>query len=178
MLQAEILTSRKRMSAFWWAAHTLCSSGSLPSRLRLATRVGECRLWKIAEALDQGEKPEASGDGSRVLTSSLRHKNPAQKDFGFIPISRNLSTTFGLIRMLVPHRSTATGNAEPLNYRRVWQLLELLRERTPEEISSAVILFAPALTPEMWKALELLRIERRVEDREQAKLTDASLPAA
>jgi len=134
---------------------------------------------KNAEALDQGKKQEALGDGSRVLTSSLRHENPARKVYGFIPISRNLSTSFGLIRMHVsPYKSTATGNAEPLNYRRVWHLLELLRERTPEEISSAVMLFAPALTPEMWKALELLRLERSVEDREQAKSADASLPAA
>ena len=40
------------------------------------------------------------------------------------------------------------------------EFLEQLRRRTPEEIGSAVMLFGPALTPEFWRALELLRMER------------------
>ena len=55
----------------------------------------------------------------------------------------------------------------PLDERRVNHLLELLRKRTPEEIGIAMI-FAPAFTPEMWRALELLRLERSTQLENQA----------
>jgi hypothetical protein len=44
--------------------------------------------------------------------------------------------------------------------RRVAQLLELLRQRTREEITLGVMALAPSFTPEMWRALELLREEQ------------------
>jgi hypothetical protein len=47
-----------------------------------------------------------------------------------------------------------------MDERRVGRLLELLRERTPQEVTLGVMALAPALTPEMWRALELLRAER------------------
>jgi hypothetical protein len=55
-----------------------------------------------------------------------------------------------------------------MNDQRVARLLEQLRERTAEEIGSAVMLLAPSLTPEMWRALELLRIERSSKSRRAA----------
>jgi hypothetical protein len=53
-----------------------------------------------------------------------------------------------------------------MNNQRVCYLLERLRQRTPEEIGSAVMLCCPSLTPEFWQALDLLRAERR--DKEAA----------
>jgi len=47
---------------------------------------------------------------------------------------------------------------------RVFRLLDLLRQRTPEEITRATMALAPAFTPEMWRALELLRAERRLKE--------------
>jgi hypothetical protein len=47
-----------------------------------------------------------------------------------------------------------------MNDKRVAHLLEQLRERTPEEVTLGVMALAPSLTPEMWRALELLRMER------------------
>jgi hypothetical protein len=44
--------------------------------------------------------------------------------------------------------------------RRVAQLLELLRQRTREEITLGVMALGPSFTPEMWRALELLREEQ------------------
>lgn len=55
-----------------------------------------------------------------------------------------------------------------MNDQRVGRLLEQLRERTAEEIGSAVLLLAPSLTPEMWRALELLRLERSSKSRRAA----------
>lgn len=45
---------------------------------------------------------------------------------------------------------------------RVEQLLHALRERTPREITIAVLAFSGRFTPEMWRALELLSAERGV----------------
>jgi len=47
-----------------------------------------------------------------------------------------------------------------MDERRVAHLLELLRQRTQEEITLGVLALAPSFTPEMWRALELLRTER------------------
>jgi hypothetical protein len=47
-----------------------------------------------------------------------------------------------------------------MDHRRVAHLLELLRQRTPEEITLGVMALAPSFTPEMWRALELLREEQ------------------
>ena len=43
---------------------------------------------------------------------------------------------------------------------RVQQLLELLRQRTSDELTLGVMALAPSFTPEMWRALELFRLER------------------
>jgi hypothetical protein len=48
----------------------------------------------------------------------------------------------------------------PANGKRVVYLVELLRRRTPEEITAGVMALAGSFTPEMWRALELLRLER------------------
>jgi hypothetical protein len=56
----------------------------------------------------------------------------------------------------------------PLDDRRVCLLLELLRQRTPEEITRGVMALAGSFTPEMWRALELLRMERSVGSKERA----------
>jgi hypothetical protein len=39
-------------------------------------------------------------------------------------------------------------------------LVELLRRRAPEEITTGVMALAGSFSPEMWRALELLRLER------------------
>ena len=44
--------------------------------------------------------------------------------------------------------------------KRVAHLLEQLRERTPEEVTLGVMALAASFTPEMWRALGLLRMER------------------
>jgi hypothetical protein len=49
----------------------------------------------------------------------------------------------------------------PLDETRVAHLVNLLRKRTPGEITTSVLGLAGSLSPEMWRALELLRLERR-----------------
>ena len=58
--------------------------------------------------------------------------------------------------------ATMSDNPAPvdLDHRRVRYLLQLLRRRTPEEVVSGALLFAPAFTPEMREALRLLHLER------------------
>jgi hypothetical protein len=46
----------------------------------------------------------------------------------------------------------------PLDGKRVAHLLELLRRRTPEEITTGVMALAGFFSPEMWRALQLLRL--------------------
>ena len=48
----------------------------------------------------------------------------------------------------------------PLDGKRVAYLLELSRRRTPEEITNGVMALAGSFSAEMWRALELLRLER------------------
>ena len=48
----------------------------------------------------------------------------------------------------------------PLNHERVAELLRSLRQRTPREITVAVMGLGCCFTPEMWRALELLAAER------------------
>jgi hypothetical protein len=48
----------------------------------------------------------------------------------------------------------------PLDGKRIVYLVKLLRQRTPEEITTGVMALAGSFTPEMWRALEVLRIER------------------
>ena len=48
----------------------------------------------------------------------------------------------------------------PLNHQRVMELLETLRERSPEEVMIGSLALGASFTPEMWHALELLRKER------------------
>ena len=43
--------------------------------------------------------------------------------------------------------------------------LEALRQRKTDEVTLGVLALAPALTPEMWRALELLRAERSIKTR-------------
>lgn len=47
-----------------------------------------------------------------------------------------------------------------LNGKRIAYLVKLLRQRTPEEITTGVMALAGSFTPEMWRALELLHLER------------------
>jgi hypothetical protein len=49
----------------------------------------------------------------------------------------------------------------PLDETRVAYLFNLLRKRTPGEITTSVLALAGSLSPEMWRAMELLRLERR-----------------
>jgi hypothetical protein len=49
----------------------------------------------------------------------------------------------------------------PLDGKRVAYLVKLLRRRTPEEITTGVMALAGSFTPEMWCALEFLRLQRR-----------------
>ena len=56
----------------------------------------------------------------------------------------------------------------PLDGRRVADLLELLRQRTDEEITAGVMALAGSLSPEMWRALKLLRLERSTESQKKA----------
>ena len=52
----------------------------------------------------------------------------------------------------------------PLNHKRVAELLEALRQRTPREITTAVMGFGGCFSAEMWRALELLAAERSAKD--------------
>jgi hypothetical protein len=52
--------------------------------------------------------------------------------------------------------------------KRVAHLLELLRQRTREEITLGVMALGGSFTPEMWRALELLRMERSAKSKEKA----------
>jgi hypothetical protein len=48
----------------------------------------------------------------------------------------------------------------PLDVNRVEYLVKLLRRRTSEEITTGVMALAGSFTPEMWCALQLLRLQR------------------
>ena len=48
----------------------------------------------------------------------------------------------------------------PLNQERVADLLRSLRQRTLPEITVATFALGGCFTPEMWRALELLAVER------------------
>jgi hypothetical protein len=52
--------------------------------------------------------------------------------------------------------------------KRVAELLELLRQRTPAEVMLGVMALAASLTPEMWCALELLRMEQSPKSKKKA----------
>jgi hypothetical protein len=56
----------------------------------------------------------------------------------------------------------------PLDGRRVAYLLELLRQRTDEEITVGVMALAGSLSREMWRALKLLRLERSAKSQKKA----------
>jgi hypothetical protein len=58
--------------------------------------------------------------------------------------------------------------SQPIDGQRVSQLLDLLRQRIPEEITLGVMALAPSFTPEMWHALELLRQERSGTSKQKA----------
>lgn len=51
----------------------------------------------------------------------------------------------------------------PLNHEKVAELLEALRQRTPREITIAVMCLGGCFSPEMRRALELLAVERNAE---------------
>ena len=44
-----------------------------------------------------------------------------------------------------------------------------------QEIGSAVMLFGPVLTPEFWRALHLLRVERSTKARKAARISPKKL---
>ena len=47
----------------------------------------------------------------------------------------------------------------PIDMQRVDKLLQTLRHRTPDEIALGVMALAGCLSPEMWHALKLLKVE-------------------
>jgi len=55
-----------------------------------------------------------------------------------------------------------------LNFARVAELLTVLRQRTPSEITIAVMALGGCFTPEMWHALKLLTKERSLSDGRKA----------
>ena len=52
----------------------------------------------------------------------------------------------------------------PLDHKRVAELLKALRQRTPREITIAVMGLGGCFSPEMWRALELLAAEQSAVD--------------
>jgi hypothetical protein len=60
----------------------------------------------------------------------------------------------------------------PLDEKRVSYLIELLRQRTSKEIATGVMALAGSFTPEMWRALELLRLQRGPKPKRQTVLAD------
>jgi hypothetical protein len=56
--------------------------------------------------------------------------------------------------------------------KRVAHLLELLRQRTREEITLGVMALGPSFTPEMRRALELLCMERSSRSCAKSKIID------
>lgn len=59
-------------------------------------------------------------------------------------------------------------NQPPLNHQRTAELLKALRQRTPREISVAVMSLGGCFSPEMRRALELLAAERRASLNQEA----------
>jgi hypothetical protein len=60
----------------------------------------------------------------------------------------------------------------PLDGERVAYLVRLLRRRTPEEITTGVMALAGSFTPEMWRALQLLRLQRSRNPKRQRRPDD------
>lgn len=56
----------------------------------------------------------------------------------------------------------------PLDHERVARLLEALRQRTPRELTIAIVGLSGCFTPEMWRALELFAAERSALDERKA----------
>jgi hypothetical protein len=59
-----------------------------------------------------------------------------------------------------------------LEAKRVVYLVKLLRRRTPEEITIGVMALGGSFTPEMWRALELLRSQRGPKLKRETVLAD------
>src|ERR1700745_2291379 len=64
-----------------------------------------------------------------------------------------LAVAMGAERWYLGYQSSANGCNEP---RKGFPSLQLLRQKTPREIASATLLFAPAFSLEMWRALRAL----------------------